>query len=153
MVSIFEKLNLKEHTSILVLHSPKSFLPALKTLKGITVYQDARSFQGASFVLAFVTTQDQIKIISKIIAKNILGDAIVWMAYPKGTSKKYQCDFNRDTGWDPLGKIGFERVRQVAIDEDWSALRFRRVEFIKTMIRKESFALTDRGKRKARKVG
>ncbi len=26
---------------------------------------------------------------------------------------------------------GFDTVRQVAIDEDWSALRFRRVEFIK----------------------
>lgn len=26
---------------------------------------------------------------------------------------------------------GFRPIRQVAIDEDWSALRFRRVEFVK----------------------
>lgn len=26
---------------------------------------------------------------------------------------------------------GFDSVRQIAIDEDWSALRFRRAEFIK----------------------
>jgi hypothetical protein len=27
--------------------------------------------------------------------------------------------------------LGFDTVRQVAIDDDWSALRFRRVEYIK----------------------
>mgnify|MGYP005835701873 CR=1 FL=1 len=42
-----------------------------------------------------------------------------------------------------------EPVRQVAIDEDWSALRFRRVEYIKTMTR--SFAMTLEGKAKAAK--
>ena len=41
---------------------------------------------------------------------------------------------------------GFEPVRQVAIDEDWSALRFRRAEHIKTMTR--SFAMTTTGKEK-----
>jgi hypothetical protein len=49
----------------------------------------------------------------------------------KGTSKKYSCDFNRDDGWEVLRQAGFDSVRQVAIDDDWSALRFRRFEFIK----------------------
>jgi len=31
-----------------------------------------------------------------------------------------------------IRNAGFDSVRQVAIDEDWSALRFRRVEYIKT---------------------
>ncbi len=48
-----------------------------------------------------------------------------------------------------LGAAGFEPVRMVAIDEDWSALRFRRVEHIKKMTR--SFAMTDAGKEKVRK--
>jgi hypothetical protein len=30
-----------------------------------------------------------------------------------------------------LKKLGFDTVRAVAIDEDWTALRFRRKEFIK----------------------
>ena len=34
-----------------------------------------------------------------------------------------------------MGEAGFEPVRMVAIDEDWSALRFRRAEFIKNMTR------------------
>ena len=41
-----------------------------------------------------------------------------------------------------MGKAGFEPVRMVAIDEDWSAVRFRRVEFIKTMNRPEDVRLT-----------
>ena len=47
----------------------------------------------------------------------------------------YKCDFNRDTGWSVLKSAGFDTVRAVAIDEDWSALRFRRAEFIKSTSR------------------
>ena len=65
------------------------------------------------------------------IAKRVKGDAVVWFAYPKGTSKKFKCDFNRDTGWNELEALGFETVRAVAIDEDWTGLRFRRSEFVK----------------------
>ncbi len=39
----------------------------------------------------------------------------------------------------------------VAIDEDWSALRFRRAEFIKTMKRDASHALSKAGKARAKK--
>jgi hypothetical protein len=73
------------------------------------------------------------------------------MAYPKGSSKRYQCEFNRDGGWDVLAHAGFEAVRQVAIDEDWSALRFRRVEFIKSLTRAPGRAATQAGKRRAAK--
>ena len=73
------------------------------------------------------------------------GDAVVWFAYPKGTSKRYTCDFNRDTGWQVLGAAGFEAVRQVAIDEDWSALRFRRAEFIKRLVRDPSRTVSAAG--------
>lgn len=55
---------------------------------------------------------------------------LLWFAYPKSTSKRYTCEFNRDQGWEALRASGFDSVRQVAIDEDWSALRFRRIEFI-----------------------
>ena len=63
---------------------------------------------------------------------------------------EYKCDFNRDNGWTRLGELGFEPVRQVAIDDDWSALRFRRVGFIKTMTR--SFAMTEEGKARIKKI-
>jgi hypothetical protein len=57
---------------------------------------------------------------------------VIWFAYPKASSKRYRCEFNRDTGWAAVRAVGFDTVRQVAIDGDWSALRFRRIEYIKT---------------------
>lgn len=65
---------------------------------------------------------------------------------PQRNFQKYTCKFNRDTGWAVLGELGFEPVRQVAIDADWSALRFRRVEFIKSMTRDASMAISKSGK-------
>ena len=56
---------------------------------------------------------------------------MLWFAYPKGTSKRYTCEFNRDAGWGVIRAAGFDSVRMVAIDEDWSALRFRRLEYVK----------------------
>ena len=65
-------------------------------------------------------------------------DEAIWLAYPKGTSKRYKSKINRDNGWKYLGQFDYEGVRQIAIDEDWSALRFRKIRFIKTMTRKFS---------------
>jgi hypothetical protein len=98
-----------------------------------------------------VTKQKEVDALAKTVARKATGDAIVWFAYPKGTSKKYKCDFNRDTGWASLGAAGFEGVRMVAIDEDWSALRFRRMEFIKTMTRDKKRDMTKQGKKKMAK--
>ena len=55
-----------------------------------------------------------------------------------------------DDSWAIVGKEGFEPVRMVAIDEDWSGLRVRRVEFIKKMTRKAEHAMSSERKKKAR---
>lgn len=71
--------------------------------------------------------------------------------YPKETSKKYDCEFNRDNGWGVLGKAGFKGVWPVAIDSDWSALQFRRVQHIKSLKRNSWMALTKEGKLRTKK--
>ena len=48
-----------------------------------------------------------------------------------------------------MGEAGFEPVRMVAIDEDWSALRFRRAEFIKNMTRPEEYRYSEHAKKAA----
>jgi len=151
MASIFEKLNLKDHQEILVVNAPASFETELSKLKGVAVRRSPKQVSGIAFSLAFVTKQDEVDALAGAIASKAKGDAIVWFAYPKGTSKKYKCDFNRDRGWAVLGKAGFEGVRQVAIDEDWSALRFRRAEFIKSMKRDSKRAMSSGGKKKVAK--
>ena len=80
------------------------------------------------FAIGFAATQRECDHVSSMAANATKGDAIVWIAYPKAASKKYKCDFNRETGWTVLGGAVFEPVRQVAIGEDWCALRFRRTE-------------------------
>jgi hypothetical protein len=151
MSAIFRKLNLKDQTEILVLNAPESFEPELAALEGITVRRSLNDVDRITFTLAFVTKQQEVDSIAQAVAQKAHGDALVWFAYPKGTSKKYMCEFNRDTGWAVLGQLGFEGVRQVAIDEDWSAVRFRRVEFIKTMIRDQQRAMTEQGKARVTK--
>jgi hypothetical protein len=137
----FAKLNLKDQKEIVVLNAPASFEPELKALKGVAVRRDLKGGD-ISFSLAFVTTQKEVDTLGPQVGKKAKGDAIVWFAYPKGSSKKYKSEINRDSGWLVMGKAGFEGVRMVAIDEDWSAVRFRRVEFIKTLNRPEEVRLT-----------
>ena len=130
MARIFDKLNLKDHREILVLDAPDSFEKEINALQGVTVLRDMGTTRRVTFSLAFVTQRTQVDRVSKFLGAKADGDAVLWFAYPKATSKTFKCDFNRDNGWDVIRAAGFDTVRQVAIDEDWSALRFRRVEFI-----------------------
>jgi hypothetical protein len=147
----FGKLNLKDQTEILVLNAPASFEPELATLRGVTVRRAVNDASEIAFSLAFVITQKDVDTFAKSVAKKAKGDAVVWFAYPKGSSKKYKSEINRDRGWQVLGAAGFEPVRLVAIDEDWSATRFRRVEFIKTLNRPVEYRMTAKGKARAAK--
>jgi|SRR5579871_3779858 len=131
MPTLFSKLNLKDQREILVLEAPASLDPELKGLRDVNILRDLKSTREVSFALVFVQRQAELDRLSAAIAKRAGGDAVLWFAYPKGTSKKLTCEFNRDKGWDVLREAGFDTVRQVSIDEDWSALRFRRIEFIK----------------------
>lgn len=147
--AVFTKLNLKEHDAIVVLGAPASFDVALAELVDVRV---ARRVPAGSvaFAIAFATTRRHVNGIATKLAPNVVGDGILWVAYPKRSSPRLHCEFDRDTGWGPLGEAGFEPVRQVAIDDDWTALRFRRVEYIPTMTR--SFAMTEAGRAKAAKA-
>jgi hypothetical protein len=131
MATLFDKLNLGDRQEIAVLNAPQSFEPELANLPVITIHRHLDSVAECGFWLAFVTRKAEVDKLAPQIVKRARGDAIEWFAYPKGTSKKYKCDFNRDNGWDKLKDAGWDTVRAVAIDEDWSGLRFRRVEFIK----------------------
>ncbi len=151
MTPLFNKLNYKNQSEILVLHSPESFEIELKIMADVaTIYKDDQTITQIDFVLIFVTQLKEIdENISRLYSK-LNGDAVLWFCYPKGTSKKYRCDFNRDTGWSVLGTYNLESVRQVAIDDDWSALRFRKVEYVKSLSRREDFAISDEGKQRTR---
>jgi hypothetical protein len=148
MTPLFKKLNFKAHTPILILNAPENFVFAMEAMKQFTTISTSmEEVKSTGFILVFVTMQQEVDTLAPAVAQKLEGDGVLWFCYPKGSSKKYKCNFNRDTGWNVLGQQGFEGVRMVAVDEDWSALRFRKVQFIKTMTR--SFAQTEEGKQKA----
>ncbi len=145
---VWSKLNLKEHSDIVVLAAPDSFVPVLQQLDGVTVRRKMTGARPVQFALAFVTTQADVDTTAAVLAARAEGDAVVWLAYPKATSKRYKSAIRRDSPWQVLGAAGFESVRMVAIDEDWTAVRFRRAEYIKTMKRDSEWAMSAGGKTK-----
>jgi hypothetical protein len=154
MSPLFKKLNYKDQTNILVINSPKSFDSELNEManhaKIITTLSKAKDVE---FAMCFATTQSEIDSFVKDVYPKLKGDAIIWLCYPKMSSKNYKCEFNRDTGWTIAGQYNLEPVRQVAIDDDFSALRFRKVEYIKTITRRESYALTTEAKKRTSQKG
>lgn len=154
MTPLFKKLNFKNQTAILALNASSSFNEELAEMaKEAEIIHEVHAINEIDFAIAFVTTQQEIDHLGPVLHSKLNGDAILWMCYPKGTSKNYTCDFNRDTGWSGFGKLNLEPVRMVAIDADWSALRFRKVEYIKTLTRRESFALTQEAKKRTTQKG
>jgi len=130
MSKLFKKLNLKDQKEILVLNAPSSFDAYLNELVDVQVHRHIDEEGKVDFALTFVTKKNEVEKFVQIVTEKAPGDAILWFVYPKMSSKKFTAAINRDSGWEPLTALGFKPVRQVAIDQDWSALRFRRENFV-----------------------
>lgn len=130
MSILFKKLNLKDQKEILVLNAPSSFDAYLDELVDVQVLRHIDGAGEIDFVLTFVTKKNEVEEFAQLVSEKAPGDAILWFVYPKMSSKKFTSEINRDSGWEPLTALGFKPVRQVAIDQDWSALRFRREGFV-----------------------
>ena len=151
MESLLKKLNYKGNSEVLVLNIPSELTSILGSFSSETkCIQDINQVLHIEFAMIFVFDQKAIdETLSKIIDK-VLGDCIVWFCYPKKSSKKYTCHIDRDHGWEILGKYGFEPVRQIALNEDFSAIRFRKVAYIKNITRSKDMALTEEAKKRTR---
>jgi hypothetical protein len=147
MTPLFKKMNLKNQTQICVLNSPESFEIEIKEInKTVPTKKTIAGLKQIDFIVVFVQTEKEIEYYLSKTLKLFTDDTVCWFAYPKGTSKKYKPTINRDNGWEILGENGFETVRAVAIDEDWSGLRFKKADKIKILIRNEKMALSKIGK-------
>ena len=146
MYPVIKKLNFKNQDKVLVLNHPGEFQHVLNELTGFSsVDQEIRKTE-YEFILIFVKKVKEIEEFSKQITQIMTQDVIHWIAYPKKSSKKYFSDIHRDNGWQSIGNKGFESVRQVAIDDDWSALRFRQAKFIKSFKRDEKRVMSREGR-------
>ena len=132
MSNTFAKLQYKGQERILVVDAPEEFEPHLEEVPtSVIVDRQPEPNVKYDFVLVFVTSRLSVARHATRVPDHLNPDALLWMAYPKKTSKKYKADLSRDDGWQPFGELSFEGVRMIAIDEDWSALRLRQAGFIK----------------------
>jgi len=84
---VFGKLQLKDQTDIVVLDAPASFDAELRALRGVRVHRKL-DLPRVEFAIAFVIRQPELEAHARALAKRAEGDAVIWFAYPKGSSQR-----------------------------------------------------------------
>ncbi len=146
MENVNKKLQLKDAHRLLILNAPEDVRKALERSEAHIPLIFSRDYRlpadyvgSKDCVLAFLFEKahiDSLAAAIKAADADPAGDPLFWFAYPKASSKRYTADFNRDSGWEAILDLGFEGVRQIAFDEDWSLLRFRHRSHIAKYTRK-----------------
>jgi ABC-type glycerol-3-phosphate transport system substrate-binding protein len=133
--SLAKKLKLKEAQTIVALNTPATYPGMLGNLpKDITIIKKIEA--DADQIHLFVTNKGELDKHAKAALQALSHTGIIWVAYPKKTSKM-QTDLSRDQGWeDFLAITPLQGIALIAIDDTWSAVAFRKVEndgLIKTL--------------------
>ncbi|MET8427885.1 hypothetical protein [Nocardia sp. NPDC004860] len=114
-MTIPRKLQIKPGQSVVVLGKPKDVQLDIES---------AGNAGSADAVLGFViNSNDLVGADADAVLDAARRDALAWLAYPKGG--QLGTDLNRDILTAALSKRGLQPMRQIAIDDTWSALRFR----------------------------
>jgi len=113
-MSLAKKLNLKSGMKLRVIGKPKDV-----DLSDVEV----TSLANVKDVLVFVSRVSDLDGVGAPLLEAARADRIAWAAYPK--AGQLGTDLSRDVLAKELQKRGAQPVRQVALDEVWSALRFR----------------------------
>lgn len=111
-MSLAKKLQIKVGQKVRLVNAPKGF-----ALDAPTTWAAS-----AEAVLVFVKTKAEVDERSAPALEAASEDRLAWIAYPM--TGQLGTDLNRDILWRLLQGRGVKPVRQVAIDEVWSALRF-----------------------------
>jgi hypothetical protein len=98
--------------------------PGLAALAGAEAV--AAAAEAAEVVLLFAGDRAEMDARLPSVLATMRPDAILWLAYPKLTSKRAG-DLSRDVIHRAAPEYGLDTVSQIAVDEDWSALRLKRV--------------------------
>jgi hypothetical protein len=117
---IAEKLQAKGTRTLAVLNAK----PALDRALGIPARRAPPA--KADVVVFFAANRAQLEAKLPGLLPKLGASSILWIAYPKLTSAMAG-DLSRDVIREWAPSLGLDTVSQIAIDEDWSALRLKRV--------------------------
>ena len=125
-----KKLQVKPGKHWLLFNAPANYLTLLEPLpEGVTTSFEAKgSFDG---VQLFVKNSAELIESLKAVVPVLHPDSVFWVIYPKKSSG-IESDLEMMSSWDELGKYGYCGVAAAAVDETWTALRFRPKEQTKT---------------------
>jgi predicted SnoaL-like aldol condensation-catalyzing enzyme len=116
--------------SALIVAAPPGYLKLIAPLpEGVSVSHVANGTH--PFVQFFATHASEVKKSAPKFLKHATPGALVWIAYPKQTSG-VASDLSREAVRDAMHGAGWRAVSIVAIDEVWSALRFRPTKDVKS---------------------
>jgi hypothetical protein len=120
--TLTQKLQIKSG-KIIVLNAPEGYAEHLTTeLNHLTV--STRAAGQAEAVLLFVNSLAEVEKLAPKAINAVKPDGMLWMAYAKGTSQ-VKTDVNRDKLWEMMKPTGWQAVRMIALDDVWSAMRFK----------------------------
>lgn len=123
---LIKKLRLMPGQRAAFLNAPAGYVVSLGDLpSGIVATDEAAG--PLDFVQLFVYDSGELAAWLPSVLSALKPDGLLWICYPKTTSG-IETDLTRDAGWEPVAKAGLRGVANIAIDDTWSALRFRPVE-------------------------
>jgi hypothetical protein len=134
--AVARKLGMNPGMRALVIAPPRGYLKSLvPPHHGLNV--SSRAAGVYPFVQVFATRLSEITRFAKRLSKHAAPNALVWISYPKKTSK-VEGDLSRDVIREAMSAAGWRAVSIVAIDEVWSALRFRAIGQVGSRLKRSS---------------
>ena len=120
---LVKKLLFKPGQKILIRNAPEGYVERVTPLPAGAELAAADA-AGCDAVQLFVRNKADIDALAPAALAALKPGGLLWLSYPK-RGPRVQTDINRDTGWETLHRAGWTAVTQIAVDETWSALRFR----------------------------
>ena len=122
--ALARKLLVKPGHRVAVMNSPAGYADLLRPLPdGAEVVDSPRD--AVDVVQVYVRDSAELERAGPAAIRAMKADGLLWVCYPKG-GRKAGTDLHRDVLWDLMGKqSGLVGVSLVAVDEKWSAMRFR----------------------------
>lgn len=122
--TVAKKMFIKPKTKLLFVNPPENILELLGDFPAEVEILATDSSSQPDLILAFIADQAELEVLMMPLKARLGREGILWLAYHKGTSQ-VKTDINRDTIWKFIEPFGLSPTRQIAIDDDWSALRFK----------------------------
>ncbi|MDK2909822.1 MAG: hypothetical protein PWR20_1389 [Bacteroidales bacterium] len=118
MNTLLKKLQYKEGLSVMLAGSGKTEFPELLSL--------SRSADKgkADFVILWADNRSELETLFQKTLPLLTPNTIFGIAYPKKSSGR-ESDLHRDEGWETLKSAGYRPLMQVALNDIWTALRFK----------------------------